>query len=239
MFTAPSTKTISAKKDYKHSAFKTLLNELLLKNGDFSKINEKIRNSKIKCWVKETYPRFLVSDGSFFMSAYFTEDCYQKCHQGKEININLTDLNDGLILVTKWAVELTKVNSAEEFTSYGGLEMRLIIHEFKIREAEQMKLKKYPTNLYRDNDAKNLMLQYICDQRLPFVQKVVAANDKSLIELVADDKVHSGAPHNLRALNTLPLTGTSGDSDFTLYSFEDYNKTAIVSMREIFTREKG
>jgi hypothetical protein len=73
MFSAPQTKTISAKKDTKQSAFKTMIFELLAKNGDFTKVRDQIRNAKIKCWVKQTYPRFLISDGLFFTSAYFTK----------------------------------------------------------------------------------------------------------------------------------------------------------------------
>ena len=132
MFSAPPNKVISAKINYKHSAFKTLIFELLSKDGDFSKISQQIRGSKIKCWVKETYPKFLISDGFFFMSGYFTKESYQKCHTGS-LNLNITDLQDGLILVTKWSAELNRVNSAEDFTSYGGIEMKLIIHEFRIK----------------------------------------------------------------------------------------------------------
>jgi hypothetical protein len=52
MFSAFPDKLVSAKKDAKTSAFKTLVYEILAKNGDFSKLREQIRNGKIKCWVK-------------------------------------------------------------------------------------------------------------------------------------------------------------------------------------------
>lgn len=133
MFSALQTKTISAKKDTKYSCFKTLAFELLSKNGDFSKLNEKIRNSKLKCWVKQTYPRFLISDGSFFMSAFFTKEAFERCHQSKEQNIDITHLQDGLILINKWSLELSLVNSAEEFTSYGGIQIKMIIYDFKVK----------------------------------------------------------------------------------------------------------
>ena len=57
-------------------------------------------------------------------------------------------------------------NSAEEFTSYGGIEMRIIIHDFKVKLEDQVKMSKYPANLYRDDDVKTHMLSFIAQQRL-------------------------------------------------------------------------
>jgi hypothetical protein len=45
MFSGLQTKTISAKKDVKSSAFKILLGEILAANGDFSKVREVLRKS--------------------------------------------------------------------------------------------------------------------------------------------------------------------------------------------------
>ena len=61
MFSAPTPKSISAKKDQRPSAFKTLMIELLSHNGEFSKLRESLRNAKIKCLVKHLvifYSRF-------------------------------------------------------------------------------------------------------------------------------------------------------------------------------------
>ncbi len=166
MFSALQTKTISAKTGTKNSAFKTLVFEMLKVNGDFSKLLPQIRNSTIKCWVKQTYPRFLISDGTFYIQAYFTSEAFGKCHQGKQVNINITDLLEGLIAISNWECELVTTNSAEEFTSYGGVEMRLIIHDFKVKLGEHIKMSKYPANLYRDDDIKAYMLHFIEKQRL-------------------------------------------------------------------------
>jgi hypothetical protein len=68
----------TAKKDKSYSAFKTLIIDLLSNEGDFSKLGEGIKKSCIKCFVKETYPKFLISDGSFFIAAYFTKEAFDK-----------------------------------------------------------------------------------------------------------------------------------------------------------------
>jgi hypothetical protein len=70
---------------------------MLSNEGDFSKLGEGIKKSCIKCFVKETYPKFLISDGSYFISAYFTKEAFEKYQlsQSKDKNvpaINITDL---------------------------------------------------------------------------------------------------------------------------------------------------
>jgi len=99
---------------------------MLDKNGDFTQIGD-LKKAKIRCYVKETYPKFLISDGTFFISGYFTKDWLKNSASNK---IKITDLGEGLILINKWSIELCRVNSAEDFTSYSGIEMRLIIHDF-------------------------------------------------------------------------------------------------------------
>ena len=70
-------------------------------------------------------------------------------------------MKDSLILITKWNIEFNSVNSAEYFASYSGIEMRLVIQDFKVKQEEEIKMSKYPTNLFRDDEAKALILDYI------------------------------------------------------------------------------
>jgi hypothetical protein len=58
------------------SAFQILLSSLLEANGDMEQMPKKFKGA-LRCSVKETSPNFLVTDGSYFISAYFTEDSYK------------------------------------------------------------------------------------------------------------------------------------------------------------------
>jgi hypothetical protein len=95
--------------------------------------------------VKQSYPRFLISDGSYFVQAYITKQAFDtlkestKDKDGKSQNI--TDLVDKVIILNKWTVEMQQTNSAENFTSYAGLEMRIIVHEMKLRSPDKVVLK--------------------------------------------------------------------------------------------------
>jgi hypothetical protein len=84
-----------------------------------------------------------------------------KCHASKETNINITDLIDGLIVITKWSLELVQVSSSDDFTSYGGLEMRFIIHAFKLMADQEVKMNRFPANLYRDDEVKATIAGFI------------------------------------------------------------------------------
>ena len=71
----------TAKKQKQYSAFKTLISLLLENKGDFSGLGESIRKNSIKCHVKEAYPKFLISDGTYFISAYFSKEAIDKYEQ--------------------------------------------------------------------------------------------------------------------------------------------------------------
>jgi len=55
------------------SAFKQLYTEMFNQGGDFNKVSKSLQKP-IKCYVKEAYPYFLITDGYFFVPAYFTKD---------------------------------------------------------------------------------------------------------------------------------------------------------------------
>lgn len=76
--------------------------------------------------MKESKKFFLVTDDFFYIPAYFTQKAYND-FKSKFPNVNLTDLETKVLLITEWSLELSRVNSAEIFTSYGGVEIKLII----------------------------------------------------------------------------------------------------------------
>jgi len=54
------------------SAFKTLFTDLVNHGGDFNRLSKDLTKQMLKVFVKETAPYFLISDGYFFVPAYFT-----------------------------------------------------------------------------------------------------------------------------------------------------------------------
>jgi len=109
--------------------------------------------------VKESYPYFLVTDGYFFVQLYFTKEAIAD-FKSKFNNVNVTDLHDRVILINNWTLELRKVNSAEIFTSYANLEVRLIAHSFKPNLNERLNPTRYPTNLFRDDEVKTIIQHF-------------------------------------------------------------------------------
>lgn len=135
------------------SAFKKLFTDMIHAGGDEKKLSSGFKSQMLKVFVKETHPYFLISDSYFFVPAYFTPNALAE-FRDKFSNVNILDLKEKVILITNWNLELKKVNSADHFTSYAGLEVRLIVNSFKPQFQEALHPMRYPTNLYRDDEFK-------------------------------------------------------------------------------------
>jgi hypothetical protein len=140
------------------SAFKQLYTEVFNQGGDFNKVSKDLKKP-LKCYVKESYPYFLVTDGYFFVQLYFTKEALTEFKQ-KFPNVNITDLHDRVIVINSWSLELKRVNSAEVFTSYANLEVRLIVHSFKPNLNERLNPTRYPINLFRDDEMKTIIQHF-------------------------------------------------------------------------------
>ena len=67
--------------------------------------------------------------------------------------MKVTELRDYMITIDSWTLELIQVSATDSFTSYAGLEMRLIINKFSKYSETRVELSnKYPQNLYRDDE---------------------------------------------------------------------------------------
>ena len=135
------------------SAFKTLFTDMVNAGGDSSKMSKEHTKQMLKVYVKETSPYFLVSDSFFYVPAYFTKAAMDEFSK-KFHNVKINDLGEKVILISNWSLELKRVDSNAVFTSYAGLEVRLIIHSFKPQLSESLHPTRWPTNLYRDDEFK-------------------------------------------------------------------------------------
>jgi len=141
------------------SAFKQLYNEVLKVGGDFSKLAENIPKKQIKCYVKEAFPHFLVTDNFFYLPCYFSKKSVEE-FGSKYSNMKITDLKSQVILISDWSLEMVKTNSATNFTSYGGIEVKLIVKSFKPMVGGKVMLSRWPVNIYRDDEIKTLIQNY-------------------------------------------------------------------------------
>lgn len=148
----------SSARNVQQSAFKQLYSEMIKNGGDFSKLSDNIPKKQIKCFVKESFPHFLVTDNFFYVACYFTRKAIDD-FKSKFNNINITDLKSKVIVITDWTLEINRVNSADIFTSYSGIEVKLIVKQFKpsLHDKDRVTLTRYPVNLYRDDEMKTLI----------------------------------------------------------------------------------
>jgi hypothetical protein len=115
----------------------------------------------IKCFVKESKTNFLVTDGLFFLTAYFTKQALDQFKKAKP-GFSVENLRGFLVNLQKWHCELALVDSTQKFTSYANLELRLVIDEFSLASDTQQELEnKHPTNLFRDDDCRAFIQAYL------------------------------------------------------------------------------
>ena len=141
------------------SAFKTLYTQMIQNGGNYNGLPASLLKKDLQVFVKESRPFFLVSDSFFYVPAYFTQAALSE-YNSKFSSTNILDLEGKVVVITKWSLELRKVNSAEVFTSYAGLECRLIVHSFKPQLKENLHPTRHPSNLYRDDEFKTTIQQF-------------------------------------------------------------------------------
>jgi hypothetical protein len=208
------------------SAFKQLFSEMLAQGGDFSKVNKDLKRP-LKTYVKESYPYFLVTDGYFFVQAYFTKDAVAD-FRSKFNNMNITDLHDRVVILNNWSLEIRKVNSQENFTSYGNLEIRLIVNSFKPNLNERLNPTRYPINLFRDSEIKTQVQQF----RWNAIQAAAAKAKTEVVDIARTQTASKGKVEGIVKI------GSGKGDDFSDFSFKE-GTTATLSLKDIFIQEKG
>mmetsp|Transcript_17861 Transcript_17861/g.30319 ORF Transcript_17861/g.30319 Transcript_17861/m.30319 type:complete len:274 (-) Transcript_17861:304-1125(-) len=217
----------------KQSAFKQLYIDMFKKGGDFSKLADSIPKKKITCYVKESYPYFLIADDFFYVPCYFTQKAVED-FRAKNPSVKIVDLKLRVIELSSWTLEMVKVNSSDVFTSYGGLELRIIVKEFNLNQKQGVQrvkpedLARYPVNIYRDDEVKTLILSYTH-------QCLTQAVAKGLKGETLPDVSKFGAKGNVKELGVLKFA--QGEA-FNQYQFKE-GKTPVVEMEQIHKLEKG
>lgn len=206
------------------SAFKDLFTSIL-KGGSFANIEKSIPKKQIRCFIKESFPHFLVTDDFFYIPCYFTKKAVDE-FKNQFSNVNITDLKSKTLVLKDWTMEVAKVDSASVFTSYAGIEIKLIVKSFKVEKGEAS-LTRYPLNLYRDDEIKTLIQSYLHGQVASSVKSGCKGDSlPDMSKLSSKGSVSQGI-----------VKFASGDN-FSNYGFTS-GKTATLDLNTIFKMEKG
>ena len=205
------------------SAFKHLYNEMFKAGGDASKLPKNLTKQLLKVFVKESHPHFLVSDSYFYVPCYFTEAAVKE-FRDKHPSINITDLENNVILITNWSLEMRRVDSSAVFTSYAGLEVRLIVHSFKPNLNEKIVPTRHPVNIYRDDEMKTVI------QHFRHARSQAALAARKSVDMPDVNKVQAGKG---KVESQGVVAGGKGDD----LNFKD-GTTATLSISDIAERER-
>ena len=135
--------------------FKKIYTDIISAGFDTSKAPKK---GELIVGVKESFPHFLVTDNTYFVRLYFTKKAVDDFKSAYP-NVNIVDLAKKTIKVTDWSIEMAK-SSNNNFTSYAGVEIKLIAKALKVDKKEFF-LSTYPRNIYRDQGIKTMILNQL------------------------------------------------------------------------------
>lgn len=168
----------------------------------------------------------MVTDGFFYVPCYFTKKAVDEFHS-KYSNVNITDLRSRVITINDWSLDMNRVNSQNVFTSYGGIEIRMIVRSFRLvtQDVDLSTLTRHPVNLFRDDEMKTLIQNY--------THGCISGAISGVKESVADISKMSGKG-NVSA----GVVSFASGNNFDAYGFKD-GKSATVDLNSIFKQEKG
>jgi len=204
------------------SAFKALFTEMVAANGDFSKVNAKYKKS-IKVYVKESFPHFLISDGYFYVPAYFTKEAVKE-FKDKSSSVHIVDLADKVIVLNKWTLETRKAGN-NPLGSYDNVEIRLNIQSFKTSLQDKLNPVRYPSNLFRDNEMKTIIQHYKHECLQKALSKSKGDSLPDISKVTGDSKGANWGKNGIVSLKA--------DAGFREGS------THSVELKDIFVQEKG
>ena len=199
------------------SAFKQLYTDMINNGG-----NSTMPRKAVCCYVKQAFPHFLVTDGYCYVACYFSKGAVDEFHS-KFKGSNITDMRGKVINITDYSLEMNRVNSSNVFTSYGGIEVRLIVKSFKpvAGDKKTPTLTRHPENLFRDYEIKMAVQKY--------THACLAKAVGGAKESCPDISKFSGKSNVSQGVSSF------GGNVFT---FKD-GKSAFVDMNSIFKGEKG
>lgn len=131
----------------------------------------------------------------------------------------MTDLNDKIVTLNTWSLEILKVNSNNNFTSYADVEVRLVVSSFSLSKDGRFAAK-WQTNLFRDDDIKTVLLK--------FRHSIFVQNAAGSAEVLAD--VSKGSAKKLEAGSVV----AQKKNDFAPAS-----GSKVVDLKDVFIDEKG
>lgn len=183
--------------------FKMIATELLAVGADPMQLPRALRQP-FQCFVRETYPYFMVTDGYHYINLNFTFDALAKFQ--KETGMSTCDTQHFLVCVDNWSVELGLVaNSRTDFMSCSNLTFKFVVHHMSLvtKEKLQMADHLWPANLYRDPEMRAHINCFLFSEQ----QKVLkGVGFNGLTDRVSLDG-HLNA-HNYRSYQFLKRTPT-------------------------------
>lgn len=209
--------------------FKQLFADMLANNGRFYKLDEKLR-APFTGYVYTSVPKFFVSDGTHFVTTYFTKSCIADFNR-KYPKIKMTDLHGKFITISKWALNLVSIDSEDNPLSYLNMEIQLVIEELKPNFSSKITCNSFLLNIYKDNDVK---LDFAIFQHFRLHEKAAKDYNDPLPDL---EDLEEGSRPTMRQHKWKMDQEALCSEYFDLYDYDELVKTEIPELAKIQKEE--
>ena len=209
--------------------FKELFAEMMANNGRFNMISPSKRTPFVG-YVYTSVPKFCISDGTTFVTTYFTKSCIADFNK-KYPKIGLTDLHGKFVTITSWSLNLIDVVSENNPLSYLNMEIQLVIKELKPNFSSKITCSSFLLNIYKDNDVK---LDFAIFKHFRSQVTANSAFDQELPDYQdLEEAKRSMSRHNKWRLEQEELTS----QEFDLFDYDELVKKEIPELSTIQKEE--
>ena len=183
--------------DAKSLQFKPVFSAMIEKGGNWGAVAGTHKRA-FKTVVREVWPALLLTDGEVFVPASFTQEALDEFRK-KYGKVHVTDLKDKHIVVNKWALQMSRVDSEKVWHSYGGVEVSLVVQSFAPKANEKKATISFVPNIFREQDIKDTINRHWHDRISESLEKNAA--DLVSVKKVSEERKGKGnAPEAVHAL---------------------------------------
>lgn len=177
------------------------------------------------------------------MGAVLTKELWEKLKGkyfcSKDSN-KFCDLKNVRLKIKKFQLHMRQVNSKDVFTSFGSLEVRLVIHECDVMLSEMNQKRSYTNSVFKDEEVRTLLLNTFHSIMKNYLGSQTETVPKIISKKVKESDYHISFEQP-ESFGVVADPDMAGPLKYSVFECTQQNTTAdfIMEMPAIIIDEKG
>jgi len=215
-----------------------------LKNHKLKAGNEVSRSfetSDLYLTIQETFPLLILNDHHYFIGAALTTELWSRIKASGVLEKNFSkfcDLRQVRIKVARFKLQLRQVNSKEVFTSFGSLELRLVIEDCEILFNDGPYDRKYTNSVFKDEEIRSILLTIFHSAQLSYLEGNFKDLPLPANVMTDEDETWKGRLEQPQSEGSV-LAPPDQQGIYSVFEFPSPQKLDVTEIADIITEEKG